>query len=301
MENRKRALSFCTCAIPIVSLKRMSQFDVFVAVAIVTLMTCQCILPGSEDKDRKHMGKIKFEDLRKKSEMSLCWKNAVSQLNSTCKLLTDTEQSRLAVGFANCHLQKSGRQTYPCDNLMSIRACTVNMNPVAFQTYTEFFTHTGHICYFLQSELWHERTENILSELSETSSATVTKLKKALDHHKVIEKKQNEVLGAFQSMEEMAHRQRDLLSEVYASLKSSVDGVHYLMSLFLVELIGVETMAVLILSWVVIIFLPRFGYSRLYMNAVLFCEQGMEAIVRKIYRNWILDSYELKTDDIVSI
>ena len=60
------------------------------------------------------------------------------------------EQSKLAVAFANCHLAKSGRVTYPCSEEMSVRECTEPMNTEAYQTYTHFFTHTGHICYFIQ-------------------------------------------------------------------------------------------------------------------------------------------------------
>lgn len=138
-------------------------------------------LSKSEEEQRKSMGEsgeTKYREIVRNAKENPCWRSAVSQLNSTCQKLTDTQQSRLAVAFANCHLEKSGRITYPCTNAMSIRACTGDMDSVAFQTYTEFFTHTRHICYFLQNELWQEKTESIISHLSETSSETVHKLKR---------------------------------------------------------------------------------------------------------------------------
>ncbi len=36
------------------------------------------------------------------------------------------------------------------------------MDPVAFNTYTEFFTHAHSICHYLQSERWQQRAENTI-------------------------------------------------------------------------------------------------------------------------------------------
>lgn len=239
---------------------------------------------GEWREERSRLGEAKWKDLQRKSRDSDCWRDAVEQLNSTCRLLSDVEQSRLAVSFANCHLDKSGRPTYPCHSSMSILDCTRNMDSVAFQTYTEFFTHTGHICFFLQGELWQERTEGVIMHLSDASSQSVAKLELALNYHRLIEKKQDEALErqetilqqdqgiatalqetrqnmetAFRSMEELAVRQQDLLGEVYTALKASIDKLHYLMALCLVELIGYETVGVVLVSWLVILFLPQVG------------------------------------------
>ncbi len=256
-------------------------------------------LSSDEEEAITILGESKFREMVKKSEGNPCWKRAVSQLNSTCKGLTDIQQSKLAVAFANCHLMKSGRRTYVCDETMSVETCTGDMDPVAFQTYTEFFTHTGHICYFLQNVLWQEKTENIIFRLSETSSETVKKLRKSLEHHQLIEKKQNEVLGAFVTMEEMAMKQRDLLWEVYSSLKGSVDGIRYVMSLFLIELIGIETFVVTIVVWVVILLLPKINYSRFWLMIVLICEQLSEIVVRRAYGKLVRDTPHPSPDDVV--
>lgn len=258
----------------------MKAFGVFFM--ILSIATCYT-LDGEESEERKRLGERKFREVVKKSDENPCWKEAVSELNSTCKKLTDGQQSRLAVAFANCHLGKSGRQTYPCDDTMTVRSCTQNMDAVAFQTYTEFFTHTGHICYFLQSQLWQERAENTIFQLSETSSETVFKLQRSLEHHKAIEVKQNKVLGAFETMEELALKQRDLLWEVYSNLKGSIEGIRYIMSLFLIELVGVETFIIAIVTWVVIYFLPQFSYSRFWLTLLLIGEQAIEIVMRRFY------------------
>lgn len=257
-------------------------------------------LGRDDSEERKRLGESKYREVVKKSDENPCWKEAVSELNSTCKKLTDVQQSRLAVAFANCHLGKSGRKTYACDSTMSIKSCTKDMNSVAFQTYTEFFTHTGHICYFLQSQIWQEKAENLIFQLSETSSETVFKLQRSLEHHKAIEKKQNKVLGAFEAMEELALKQRDLLWEVYSSLKGSIEGIRYIMSLFLIELVGIETFIIAIVTWVVIYFLPQFNYSRFMLNIVLLVEQTIEILMRRSYAKIMREVPQSSPDSVVS-
>ena len=276
-----------------------TSMDYFLFLCLFLAVMVRTALSGVEEEAIKTLGENKFQEVMKKSKGNPCWKRAVSQLNSTCKDLTDIEQSKLAVAFANCHLMKSGRMTYVCEDSMSVESCTGDMDPVAFQTYTEFFTHTGHICYFLQNVLWQEKTENIIFQLSETSSQTVNKLKQSLEHHQLIEKKQNEVLGAFVTMEEMATKQRDLLWEVYSSLKGSVDGIRYVMSLFLIELVGIETFVITVVMWVVILLLPKVNYSRCWLMMVLICEQLMEIVVRRAYGKLVRETPHPSPDDVV--
>ena len=74
-----------------------------------------------------------------------------------------------------------------------------------------------------------------------------------------------------------------LLSEMFSTLQNSIETVRYLMSLFLVEFVGYETFAFLVVYWLVILFLPRFGYSRFKLHMVLFAEISLEIVFRKGY------------------
>lgn len=276
-------------------------------VAYLTLLvtTSMCHRP---DDQRITLGENKLHELEKKTQSSSCWKEAVSRLNSTCRKLIDDEQRKLAVAFANCHLAKSGRQVYPCDDTMTIQECTGTMDDVSFQTYTEFFTHTGHICYFLQNELWQEKTDKTISRLSETSSETVDKLEQALEYHKELDRKQEQTLdnqaaildqdrriasalddtrrsmdNAFADMNEIARKQKLLLAEMFGTLQNSVENVRYLMSLFLIEFVGFETIAVFVIACLVILCLPRFKWSRFKLYMLLFAELALEVIVRRLF------------------
>ena len=206
------------------------------------------------------------------------------------------------------HLAKSSRQIYPCSDSMTMEECTGDMDPVAFHTYTDFFTHAGHICYFLQSQLWQERTENVISRLSDSSKEALDKLEESLEYHKALDAKQNKALNnqdkildqdqkiteslhktseqmneAFTDMRVMAEKQQQLLGEVFGTLQRSIESVCYLMSLFLVEFVSYETFAFFIVYWLVILFLPRFGCSRAKLHLVLFADLAVEIVFRRIY------------------
>ena len=265
------------------------------------------------DQARLEVGEAQLRELESKASHSPCWRDAVSRLDHSCKQLNDVQQSRLAVAFANCHLDKSGRQTYPCSDDMTIRECTGTMDTDAYQTYTHFFTHTGHICYFLQIELWQGRTEGLIDRLSDTSSETVRKLEQSLDYHRLLDEKQDTALrnqdvileqdkkiasslrethrdmaASFSEMSAMAESQKALLGEMFSSLQSSVEAVRSLMSLMLVEFIGWETVAVFCVSWLVVMLLPQFHYSRFKMMVVLLGEVMMEVCVRRVYGYLVL-------------
>lgn len=57
---------------------------------------------------------------------------------------------------------RSSRSFPECPVGSDISTCTREMDPVAFHTYTEFFTHAHSICHYLQSESWQHRAENTI-------------------------------------------------------------------------------------------------------------------------------------------
>ena len=52
------------------------------------------------DEERRALGEAKLREIKRQSESTPCWKEAVSQLDASCKDLADMQQNRLAVSFA---------------------------------------------------------------------------------------------------------------------------------------------------------------------------------------------------------
>ncbi|XP_026469857.1 uncharacterized protein LOC113373797 [Ctenocephalides felis] len=98
-----------------------------------------------------------------------CWKNAVLQLNHECKSLTEDVQQDLSLRFTNCFLEMSGQQTYNCfsDKKPNLRRiCIDSMSDRAFNVYTEFYSHTQNMCFYLYNKIWHEKAEETINLLN---------------------------------------------------------------------------------------------------------------------------------------
>ena len=144
--------------------------------------------------ERYKLGKEKLNELRQLTTMpkySQCWTQALDNLENGCQRLSDDMQHRMALQFANCFLLKTGRVTYPCEKTDEISKCTENMPSEAYSTYSQFFTHTQNMCFFLQAQVWQEETGNTINRLSNTSATVTQQLQEASELQGKMLKDQN--------------------------------------------------------------------------------------------------------------
>ena len=92
-------------------------------------------------------------------------------------------------------LAQTGQKTYICDEDEDISKCLENVDPIAWTSYSNFYTHTHNMCYFLKSQQWQELTHNTINKLSDTSSQTVKKLEQSQHIQEKIAAGQQESLG----------------------------------------------------------------------------------------------------------
>lgn len=158
----------------------------YLKIVFVLYFVCTAQAVSYSSKSENHellvtQGRMQYEVLSVDSRMPRygpCWKAALAQLDNGCSNLNDEVQSRLALNFANCFLEKAGLRTYPCEPDTPISECLVNIDNNAFTTYSNFFTHTHNMCYFLQSQVWQEETENTVERLAVNSD----KVSRAMEH-----------------------------------------------------------------------------------------------------------------------
>jgi len=81
-----------------------------------------------------------------------------------------------------------------CDDVVDRTECTRRMSSEAFGAYTDFFTHTQSICFYLQASEWQATTEETINLLSDTSANVVNKLHSAEDIQHELLRKQNDSL-----------------------------------------------------------------------------------------------------------
>ncbi|CAH2316537.1 Hypothetical predicted protein [Pelobates cultripes] len=213
-------------------------------VAILPVLALTLLCARSElDTAVMEKGKTelqKLQDFARHPRYGDCWTRALQTVDVGCKQLDEEQQSRIALAFTHCHLERSGRDYPVCTEKNSIRQCTRGMDSVAFNTYTEFFTHAHSICYYLQNEMWQEQAQdtilrltahsdsvakqleatNLLAEeMMQAQNATLQSQEEILRNgHLLKQTLQESTLGmkqAFQEMEQSATEQRLLFSEIF--------------------------------------------------------------------------------------
>ncbi|EDO49811.1 predicted protein [Nematostella vectensis] len=289
----------------------MKNFNVirFIFVFVVIVRSVDAEESGFElpTNERIKDGERSLQEFEAKARHSKCWKDAVANLHTSCKKMSDIEQSYLAVDFANCHLKKSGRKTYNCSRDRSIEDCTGNMDETAFSTYTHFFTHTTNICFYLQSQAWQEKTEDTISKLSSTSDHVVEQLESSLDNQVLLLKHQgkslenqkqiiarekelshtlksstNQAKEAFLDMKTQASKQKAIFTETFEGIFKSVENIKQLQAMLLGEFITLQSLAFHFVSVCVCYFFtssPRTANARLPLFMALVGLMGIERLV----------------------
>ena len=60
----------------------------------------------------------------------------------------------MALQFANCQLAQSGQKSFPCGAEESVASCLETVDTNGWTSYTNFYSHTHNMCYFLKSQQW---------------------------------------------------------------------------------------------------------------------------------------------------
>jgi hypothetical protein len=176
-------------------------------------------------------GRTQYNLIEQRSSIpqyGLCWKSSVVFLHEGCRRLTENAQIDIALRFTDCFLKMSGHKIYECEKHSVREDCIKNMSDRAFNAFTEFYTHVYNICFFLQSQIWHEETEKTIDRLS-TSSAHVTKqLEEAEVVQAVLLQQQRDSMSVQQelltnglSLREILHTSQDNLHAIMQEFRTS--------------------------------------------------------------------------------
>jgi len=199
----------------------------------------------------RDLGEKEYALVKAKSSLpqhGKCWHAALRALEGNCDKLNDQEHSFLALRLANCFLEDSGHVTYDChlrETEDERRKCISGMADRAFNVYNEFYTHTTHICFFLNHEAWQAEVDNTIKLLFQVSSRMKDQLIEAsemqgvilnsqkeglriqnelLDHGKelgtVLQTSSETVSNMVSDFKESAKDQKELLYEIFSYIRT---------------------------------------------------------------------------------
>ncbi|CAH0563656.1 unnamed protein product [Brassicogethes aeneus] len=239
-------------------LKKAGQMLMYVCILFVSVCAYDDFHINREsNKEMIEQGKAQYQLLKERGSLPRygdCWKRAVEHVNDGCRHLSEDTQSDIALHITNCFLEMSGHETYNCelDKKPNLRGICINsMSDRAFNVYTEFYTHTQNICWFLRGQIWHE-----------TISENTFKVGKQLE---VSSKTQQQLLKTQQEsleLQEKMLKHGKFLEAVLEDLYISVRAHQELLNVMSESLSRLQTWIVGEISWIdSIIF---------YISAILF-------------------------------
>ena len=76
---------------------------------------------------------------------------------------------------------QAGQPTFPCGGDSLVSDCLAGVDSNGFTAYSQFYTHTHNMCYYLQSQQWQQQTELTVARLADTGRETVARLERAQD------------------------------------------------------------------------------------------------------------------------
>ncbi|XP_076263711.1 uncharacterized protein LOC143198410 [Rhynchophorus ferrugineus] len=174
---------------------------------------------GKDNREMMEQGRAQYQVIKERGTLPKygpCWKAALDDLNEGCRYLSEDTQSDIAMRITNCFLEMSGHETYNCEhdkkeNLR--RICINSMTDRAFNVYTEFYTHTQNICWFLRGQIWHET-------IAENTLKVGKQLELSAKKQEDLIKIQKESIELQEKMMKQGRYLENVLKDVYVSTQS---------------------------------------------------------------------------------
>lgn len=157
-------------------------------------------------------GKQEYHSLleRKQSNYGQCWADTVEKLERSCAHLDEYRQYWLAITFTYCfaktsnnlnlfdetclQIVQSKENTFDDQLVPQLQQCTKSIDIKLFQTFSLFFVHSQSICFYLQSQQWQRKTENLVNNLVSNAHLVSHSLDSAVDKIHELKQIQNSSL-----------------------------------------------------------------------------------------------------------
>ncbi|XP_066259687.1 uncharacterized protein [Euwallacea similis] len=261
---------------------------------------------GEMSKEITEQGRTQYQMIKERGSLPKygpCWRAALQHLSEGCSHLSEEVQSDIALHITNCFLEMSGHETYNCqsDKKPNLKAiCISNMSDRAFNVYTEFYTHTQNICWFLQGQFWHET-------IAENTQKVGKQLEVSAEHQQNLIKVQKESILLQEKMLKQERFLEKILEDVYVSVSAHQE----ILKLLTQTVTSLQTWIVGEISWLdsimfnifalVLIFLftasERTSSARLPLFFLLTLNIAIERLICSLYTKY---SSEVKTHALYS-
>lgn len=165
-----------------------------------------------------------------------CWKKSLENVKNGCRHLNEDIQTKLSIMFTYCLSKHLRHDLVECEDIslnsdMTICYDKLKKDSNSFTLFSEFFTHTQSICFFLQNQVWNEETHRLIHESKKVQKNLLSSVELAVqsqaklietnEHLRdVIKSSVNDVQTAYQEIATQTNHHKDLLFQLFDKLTS---------------------------------------------------------------------------------
>lgn len=116
------------------------------------------------------------------SEIDRCHQRVIMKLNRHCNELSSEQLGKLSVMILNCQANAEGRKVFPCTTDMTLKQCTVEMDPNTWNVYHQITNRAKAICVSTRQDQFRGLTELTVNKLMQAAQSQLNMMKDLLDN-----------------------------------------------------------------------------------------------------------------------
>lgn len=107
------------------------------------------------------------------SELDVCHHRVILTLRKTCHELNAEQLGRLSVMLLNCQSHTEGRKLFECNDNMSLKDCTKDMDPDTWNAYHLITNRAKAVCVAIRQEQFRGLTEITVNKLMKSGKKCI--------------------------------------------------------------------------------------------------------------------------------
>ncbi|XP_058840341.1 protein brambleberry-like [Topomyia yanbarensis] len=141
------------------------------------------------------------------SKLDLCHHRVILKLKNACHQLNAEQLGKLAVMLLNCQSDSEGRRIYQCDENMSLKECTGDMDPDTWNAYHLVTNRAKAVCSSVRHDQFRGLTEITVNKLMDTAHEQIQMMGQLAENQKELQSVTQEAI------DEMASNNDKIISQ----------------------------------------------------------------------------------------
>lgn len=155
----------------------------------------------------------KFTDIQASSPLQVCQHKVIMKIRTSCSDMTEEELGKLSVNLLNCQSAVEGRKMFPCTEEMSLKQCTIDMDPDMWNAYHLISNRARAVCYAARNTQFRALTELTVNKLMHSAHSQIQALNSLKQGQDRLEEQTTEALSSLSEGSKVLLTQQENLKD----------------------------------------------------------------------------------------